>query len=402
MSISHASQPTHWRQTTFGRFARVMNGADYSAVEVETGGYPVFGSGGEFRRASDYLFDGESVLFGRKGTVDKPLYVNGRFWTVDTMFYSHINERALLPRFAFYWATTLPYGAWATDTALPSMTSAAIKAAPISLPPLPERRAIADFLDRETAQIDAFIAKNEELIALLTERRAATVSRSVTRGIDALAAMVEDQSLPVTIFPSHWSVDRFSRVARVTGGLLAPSDPRFNDLPLIAPNHVESDTGRLREIVAASEQSAISGKYPVRKGQVVYSKIRPALAKVIVAPENCLCSADMYAIEGISPKTLDNRFLKWQMLSKWFTEWAAERSMRVAIPKLNRDTLASAPILIPPLQEQRAIVDYIEQAAAKIDAAMAAARRATDLARERRAALISAAVTGKIDVGAHA
>ena len=56
-----------------------MNGADYSAVEVETGGYPVFGSGGEFRRASDYLFDGESVLFGRKGTVDKPLYVNGRF-----------------------------------------------------------------------------------------------------------------------------------------------------------------------------------------------------------------------------------------------------------------------------------------------------------------------------------
>jgi type I restriction enzyme S subunit len=98
----------------------VFNGSDYTAVEVDSGGYPVYGSGGEFRRASDYLFEGESVLFGRKGTIDRPLYVNGRFWTVDTMFYTDIDTRTLLPRFAYYWATTLPYGEWATDTALRS------------------------------------------------------------------------------------------------------------------------------------------------------------------------------------------------------------------------------------------------------------------------------------------
>ena len=141
--MTPADRTRGWQRSTFGRFARVMNGADYSAVEVEEGGYPVYGSGGEFRRASKYLYDGESVLFGRKGTVDRPLYVDGRFWTVDTMFYTDIDRRALLPRFAYYWALTVPFKEWATDTALPSMTSGAIKAAPIALPPLTEQRAIA-------------------------------------------------------------------------------------------------------------------------------------------------------------------------------------------------------------------------------------------------------------------
>ncbi|WP_197738054.1 restriction endonuclease subunit S [Agromyces terreus] len=391
--------PEHWVQTKFSRFARIGNGADYSSVELEEGGYPVYGSGGEFRRASKYLFDGESVLFGRKGTIDRPLYVSGKFWTVDTMFYSIIDKTALVPRFAYYWATTLPFGAWATDTALPSMTSTAIKAAPIAVPPLDEQRAIADYLDRETAQIDAFIAKNEELIALLTERRAATVSRVVVQGLDPEVEMTATSLETLGRLPTTWTIERFSRVARIRGGLLKPDDARFEEWALIAPNHIESKTGRLLELVAATEQSAESGKYPVRAGDVIYSKIRPALAKAVIAPGDCLCSADMYAITTRTESVLANRFLRWQMLGKWFTEWATERSMRVAMPKVNQDTLNAAPIFVPPIAEQHRIVEYIEAEIGAADAAIGVARQSVELARERRSALISAAVTGKIDVG---
>src|SRR5690242_12909691 len=78
--------PSHWAVAPFKCLVDLQNGADYKHVERDEG-YPVIGSGGPFTYASDYLFDGESVLLGRKGTIDKPLYVTGRFWTVDTMYW---------------------------------------------------------------------------------------------------------------------------------------------------------------------------------------------------------------------------------------------------------------------------------------------------------------------------
>lgn len=272
-----------------------------------------------------------------------------------------------------------------------------LKRLPLALPPIEEQRAIADYLDRETAQIDAFIAKNEELIDLLVERRAAVVTALIVGGLNPKAVTVDVPG--IGRLPAHWIVDRFARVAQVRGGLLAPNDQRFETLPLVAPNHVESGTGRLLALIPASEQSAESGKYAVRAGDVIYSKIRPVLAKVVLAPEDCLCSADMYAITSRSSGALSNEFLRWQLLSKWFTEWATERSMRVAMPKINQDTLAGAPLVLPPIDEQREIVERVNQETAQIDRAIAAARNVVQLARERRASLISAAVTGKIDVG---
>lgn len=76
---------------------------------------------GEFARADDYLHEGTSVLFGRKGTVDKPLLVHGRFWCIDTMFYTKPSP-SVDPRFVHYFAKTIPYALLATDTARPSMT----------------------------------------------------------------------------------------------------------------------------------------------------------------------------------------------------------------------------------------------------------------------------------------
>jgi len=251
----------------------------------------------------------------------------------------------------------------------------------------PSRQAqaqIADYLDRETAQIDAFIAKNEELIALLTERRLAVITHHSTGN-----------------HPDS-TVERFAYVARVRGGLLKPDDDRFDTLSLIAPNHIEPGTGRLKEFVPASQQSIESGKYFAKRGDVIYSKIRPALAKVTIAPEDCLCSADMYPVTSRNPNRLDNRFLFWQLLSKEFTEWATERSMRVAMPKVNQETLASAPIRVSPIQEQHRAIAAIEREIDGIDRASTTAHRAIELAKERRAALISAAVTGKIDVSREA
>jgi type I restriction enzyme, S subunit len=99
--------PVHWEIAPLKRLLNIQNGADHKHIEQDEG-YPVIGSGGPFAYASDYLYDGESVLLGRKGTIDKPLYVTGKFWTVDTMYWTKIAPDAS-GRYAYYVALRMVF-----------------------------------------------------------------------------------------------------------------------------------------------------------------------------------------------------------------------------------------------------------------------------------------------------
>lgn len=175
--------PAHWKKMPFKRVATICNGRDYKEFEEAKGAYPVFGSGGEFARASEFMFSGESVLLGRKGTIDKPLYINGPFWAVDTMFYTKIAETAF-PKFVYYSSLTIPFKLYSTNTALPSMTGESLSSHEIAAPDFDEQKDIANSLDRETEIIDALIAKNMRFIDLLREKRIALITAAVTGQID--------------------------------------------------------------------------------------------------------------------------------------------------------------------------------------------------------------------------
>jgi type I restriction enzyme S subunit len=146
----------------------------------------------------------------------------------------------------------------------------------------------------------------------------------------------------------------------------------------------------------ADKQGAISGKYLVRVGDLIYSKIRPALNKACLADGEWLCSADMYPVAVVTP-TLSPRFLLYFMLSDHFVRLMVDESMRVAMPKVNRDALASCPVVIPSREEQDAIVAYLDQEAARIDALVAKKERLLELLQEKRIALIAGAVTRGLD-----
>lgn len=158
---------------------RFCNGKDSSSVQSVDGDVPVYGSGGIFAAATAHLYDGESVLFGRKGTLDKPLHVQGRFWTIDTMFYTELGPQ-VHGKWLYYWATTIPYENFATSTAQPSMTSAVLGRLQVPALPLHEQKHLADVLDQETAKIDSMIMDAEKLKTLLLERRSVLIDDVVT------------------------------------------------------------------------------------------------------------------------------------------------------------------------------------------------------------------------------
>ncbi|MEV7549175.1 restriction endonuclease subunit S [Amycolatopsis sp. NPDC089917] len=303
------------------------------------------------------------------------------------------------PRFALYYFLARPFHTFVTIISMrvkmPKVNREELADAPWLVPPLDEQRAIATYLDRETARIDTLIEEQQRLITMLRERRSVVLTQAATRGLDG-AALADSGNVYLGAVPAHWTISRFSREMDVNGGQVDPRDDPWADMVLVAPNHIESGTGRIVGRETAREQGADSGKYLANAGQILYSKIRPALNKVAVATEDCLTSADMYAMS--SRRGDDHRYLMYFMLARPFHAFATLASLRVKMPKVNRDELGEAPFLRPPVEEQRKIVAYLDEQTAKIDALIAESERFVELSRERRSALITAAVTGQIDV----
>jgi type I restriction enzyme S subunit len=266
----------------------------------------------------------------------------------------------------------------------------------VPAPKLDEQAIITDLLDRETAKIDALVADYRTLIELLQEKRQAVISHAVTKGLDPSVPMKDSGVEWLGEVPEHWVVLTMQRCVAVAEGQVDPRESPYIDMLLIAPNHVESGTGKILEFETAAEQGADSGKYLCDAGSVVYSKIRPALRKVCIAPQACLCSADMYPLQGRCG--LSNFFLLWVILSEQFSSLAVLESDRVAMPKINRESLKAVRIPMPPMSEQHNISSFLADETAGIDSLITDAQEAITLLQERRTALISAAVTGKIDV----
>jgi type I restriction enzyme S subunit len=191
--------------------------------------------------------------------------------------------------------------------------------------------------------------------------------------------------------PEDWEIGKFSREVRIAEGQADPEADPYRSMILVAPNHIESGTGRLLAMETAEEQSAVSGKYECRRGDVIYSKIRPALAKATLAPQDCLCSADMYPMTTTG--RLQSRYLLPLLLSSNFTAWSVLEADRVAMPKINRETLSDLRLPIPSSAEQEAIADCVDREGAKIDRLIAKKRTLIERLKEKRSALISQTVT---------
>lgn len=386
--------PDHWEVASFKRLVEIQNGADHKTVQVDDG-YPVYGSGGVFAFASEYLFDGESVLLGRKGTVDRPLYVTGKFWTVDTMYWTKISPDAC-GKFCYYAAMSIPFSYYSTSTALPSMTQSVLGAHPMAFPKKEEQVAIAEFLDYETAKIDALIAEQEKLIALLTEKRQATISHAVTRGINPDARLKESGVPWLGQVPAHWEVIRLGQLFRE---VTEPGEEGHPVLSVSIHNGVsdkELDDSEVDRKVSRSEDKS---KYKaVRPGDLSYNMMR-AWQGGFGAVTVCGMVSPAYVVARPKADLLTSHIEKllrtplavaeMKRYSKGVTDFRL---------RLYWEEFKAIHVSLPPRPEQENIAQYVDSEVARLDALVGEAQRGIALLKERRSALITAAVNGQIDV----
>ncbi|WP_187897798.1 restriction endonuclease subunit S [Helicobacter pylori] len=153
--------PLNWQRVRLGDILTLKHGRDYKNFKL--GNIPVYGSGGYMLSINNFLHNGESVCIGRKGTIDKPIYLNGKFWVVDTLFYSYSFKKSI-PKFIFYAFSIIKWSNYNEATGVPSLTKMTISNIEIPLPPLDEQIAIANILsglDHYLYSLDALILKKE-------------------------------------------------------------------------------------------------------------------------------------------------------------------------------------------------------------------------------------------------
>ena len=270
----------------------------------------------------------------------------------------------------------------------------------LAVPPLPEQHAIAAFLDRETAKIDALIAEQRRLIELLKEKRQAVISHAVTKGLNPDAPMKDSGIEWLGEVPEHWEIIKFGHLVRESPcyGVLVP-DHDDDGVPMLRITDMEK--GRAVKDDLNKISPGLSAQYSrtiVAVGDIALSVVGTIGEALIVDEE----LAGVNLSRAVARIQVNDRihasYATTVFASSSFRRYIDLVCVGTAQRVLNMSDLVAFRLALPPVDEQSLIQRYVHSATVRLDVLLDQAEQSITLLQERRAALISAAVTGKIDV----
>lgn len=263
----------------------------------------------------------------------------------------------------------------------------------VPFPAIDIQERIASFLDEKCAEIDRLISDIQKQIETLERYKKSVITETVIKGIN-LNVEIKDSGIEwIGQITKEWKIIRFKYVAEIKSRLVNPE--KYMDCFQIGPDSIEKDTGRLLFDRTVEESGILSGNQIFYKGQIIYSKIRPSLNKVIIAPYDGLCSADMYPID--TKQNID--YIKYMMLSDVFNKQVRLITQdRVKMPKINQDELYNIFIILPPIKEQEQISIYLNEKCVVVDETIALKRQQLETLVKYKESLIYEYVTGKKEV----
>lgn len=285
----------------------------------------------------------------------------------------------------------------------PAINASDLMRLDMPVPTREEQQAIAAFLDRETGKIDALIAEQRRLMELLAEKRQAVISHAVTKGLNPNAPMKDSGIEWLGDVPTHWEVRTIAKAStKITNGFVGPTRDILVDTgtPYIQATHIKNGRVNFDDgYFVRQEWSAAHAKSVLCEGDVLIVQTGAGTGDVGLVSANEVgynCHALIIVAPDIS--LLNGTFLSAVLQSTYGQEKLTSIETGAMHPHLNCGEVKFVEIPLPPMDEQTDIIACINRTAGQFDTLTAEANRAIELLQERRSALISAAVTGKIDV----
>jgi len=281
------------------------------------------------------------------------------------------------------------------------LTGAKLAALQIPAPPLPEQRAIAAFLDRETARIDELVAKKEQMVHLLGEQRSRVVDRAVTEGLNQEGRKWRQVGSRWRV-PRNWSVRRLKLVVKEIMDTQHKTAPFYPDGEYLVVRTSNVRNGRL--VLDDAKYTDVGGylewtnRGRPNAGDILFTREAPAGEACLVPKDIPLCLGQRMVLFRVDSHMMDSRYLLWAIYGGLADEFIRLLSHGSTVPHFNMSDIANIPITIPPLNEQGRIAEYLAQRTARVDAIAEQEQAVVRVLQERRQALITAAVTGQIDI----
>ena len=370
--------PEHWEVTSLKFICRFAYGDSLASEDREDGDYLVFGSNGPVGTHKLPNTTKPVIVVGRKGSYGKINYSDNPIFAIDTTYFIDTRYTTQSIQWLKFSLLTLSLDIGSKDSAVPGLAREDAYEKKLPLPPLPEQQAIAAFLDRETGHIDALIAKKKNLLSLLAEQRTALISRAVTKGLNPSVKLKPSGVEWLGDVPEEWEVKRVKHIVflRSGEGITTDDIDDTGDYPVYGGNGFRGYTTNFTHTghyVLIGRQGALCGNINYANGNFWASE-----HAVVASPWKPLATIWL------------GELLRLMNLNQY--------SISAAQPGLAIDRIKELQIPVPPLPEQQAIAAYLDRETAKIDALSAKVLTAIKRLKEYRTALISAAVTGKIDV----
>ena len=400
--MSSVRYPAHWSSQKLKHVASLKSGEGITSNDIsDLGKYPVYGGNGVRGYTSSYTHEGTYPLIGRQGALCGNVnYASGKFWASEHAVVVHVRDGHLV-RWLGEVLRSMNLNQYSQSAAQPGISVEVIENLPIPVPPQPEQEVIATYLDRETARIERLIAAKERMLALLEEKRAALISRVVTRGLNPNAPLKPSGQEWLGEIPAHWGLQRLKQLAEVRGGLTLGKQYSgdLREYPYLRVANVQDGYLDLEEVltveVPASEATSnllAKGDMLMNEGGDIDKLGRGCVWRDEIAP--CLHQNHVFAVR---PHSVDSDWLAlWTstLEAKRYFESRAKRSTNLA--SISGSNIKELPVPLPPIEEQLAIRQFLADRRDRLEKVRSELRHSLRLLTERRAALITAAVTGQV------
>ena len=324
------------------RFSEVLdirNGRNQRQVENKNGKYPIYGSGGIMGRADDFLCEAETVVIGRKGSIDNPIYVDEPFWNVDTAFGLVAHKDVLLPKYLYYFCVNFDFEKLNTTVTIPSLTKANLLQIEISIPDMDKQRYIVGVLDRVCHLIELRQRELRELDQLVKSR---FIELFIGKGYPTKT--VDEVSLGKGEYGAQSASIEYD-----------PTRPRYVRITDI------NDDGTLNDDVVASINPDDDEQYRLEYGDFMFARMGATVGKTYAFITGNQIFAGYLIRYKLNQKLINPRYLFWYTKLDEYWNWVKLNQSGAAQPGINAKKYGSLRIPVPPIEQQEQFATFVEQ-----------------------------------------
>ena len=330
----------------FSEVLTIVNGRNQKQVVCDDGKYPIYGSGGIMGYANDYICKAETVVIGRKGSINKPIFVETPFWNVDTAFGLCANSEKLNPKYLYYFCEKFDFEKLNTTVTIPSLTKSNLLNVDIPLPNLEKQKQIVELLDKVTSLI--FLRKQQ--LSKLDEL--------------VKARFVEMFGDPVTN-PKGYEKYKLENLARkISDGVHSKPDYTETGRPFLSVVNINKGVINFKNCKYVSEdayQKMIKSTHPER-GDVLYTKVGATYGiPAYVDTDIAFCLYVSVCLIKPKREVINPRFLSLSMEMPYVKHQADRRIKGIGVPDLHLNQISEFEILCPPLKEQDIFIYFVER-----------------------------------------